>query len=118
MITMTLDAIIEKYGTHELDVYFVKNDAPTVVFAYCHQHDLNGQFMVNHYLKIQGKFSALEMDTGNEADVYIHIAYIEKDCDGSYEISGVGGNIRFCVEDELLVEEISEDEYSSELEIE
>lgn len=58
----------------------------------------------------------MEAEIDDETDVYIHIAYIEKDRDGSYEITGVGGYIHFCIEDELTVNEITEDEYSNELE--
>ena len=82
--------------------------------AYCHQHHVNKQFMVNHYLKIVGKFNVLKADVDDESDVYIHIACIEKSPDGTYEMSGVGGYVQFSA-DELFVEELTEDDYNKQL---
>ena len=113
---MTIDNAIKKYGTHDLDISFcVKNDIVSTVFAYCHQHNINGQFMVNHYLKITGKFAILKADVDDESDVYIHIANIDKSTDNKYEISGVGGYVKFSVEDELIVEELTETDYNEQV---
>ena len=109
---MMLDELIAKYGTHELDVDLCKTEGETTtVYAYCHQHDVDGQFMVNHYLKIVGKIIPILMDVEDKTDIWLHIASIEKLEDEMYEISGVGGNIRFYVVGGLAVEEISEQEY-------
>ena len=109
---MTLDAIIKKYGAHDLDVSFcINDDELTTVLVYCHQHNVNGQFMTNHYLKITGKFSILRADV-DELDVYIHIACIEKSQDGTYEMSGVGGYVQFLTDGDLLVEELTESDYN------
>lgn len=113
---MKIDNIIKKYGTHDLDVSFcINNGAISTVFAYCHQHNVDDRFMVNHYLKITGSIVALKVDVDDESDVYIHIACIEKSLDGTYEISGVGGYVQFSVEGELLVEELTEDDYNKQL---
>ena len=110
---MTLDEIIAKYGTHELDIDLVKkNDKQTIIYAYCHQHNINGQFMVNHYLEILGKFNMLEKQLENENDICFHIAIIEKNEDGNYEISGCGGWLVFNVEGDLQVSELDEKTYS------
>lgn len=110
---MTIDNIIAKYGTHDLDISFcIKNGMTSTILTYCHQHDVDGQFMVNHYLKINGTFEILEADVDDESDVYIHIAAIEKSANNTYEISGVGGYVKLSVEGELIVEEMSEKEYN------
>ncbi len=102
---MTLDHIIQTYGTHELDVSFcINNSTLCTISAYCHQHDIDGQFIVNHYLKITGKFTVLAIDVDDETDIYIHTAFIEKASDGTYEIHGVGGYVHFSVDSDLLVE--------------
>ena len=109
---MTLDEIIKKYGTHELDIDFCeRNDETTTIFAYCHQHDVEGQFMVNHFLRISGKITIWKMIADDETDVSIHIASIDKLSDGTYEISGVGDFVHFSVEGDLGVKELSEDVY-------
>ncbi len=110
---MTLENIIEKYGTHELDVSCcISNGTTSTVYAYCHQHNIDDSFMVNHYLKITGAFVALRTDVDDESDIYIHIACIEKSPDGTYEISGVGGYVQFITKGELIVTELSEEEYN------
>ena len=42
--------------------------------------------MVNHYLKLIGKFTILESGGDDESDVYIHIANVEKTAEGEYGI--------------------------------
>ena len=109
---MTLDAIIDKYGTHELDIDLVKqNNSHTIVYAYCHQHNINGQFMVNHYLEIVGKFLILKKQLENKNDICFHSAVIEKNEDGNYEIGGYGGWLVFSVDSDLQVNELSEETY-------
>ena len=113
---MTLDDIIKKYGTHELDIDFCKRDNNTTfVYAYCHQHNIGSEFMVNHYLKIGGDIIGLEFDVDNKDDINLHIANIEKAEDGNYEIYGVGGRVRFCVNSNLSVTELSEHEYQKQI---
>ena len=115
---MTIDNIIKKYGTHDLDINFLINDGTvSTIFAYCHQHNVDRKFMVNHYLKITGKFIILKADVDDESDVFIHIAHVEKSEDGKYEISGVGGFVQFFTEGDLLVEELSEDDYNSQSQV-
>lgn len=109
---MTLDDIIEKYGTHELDINVIKKDAETVcVYAYCQEHDGALTYFTNHYLKVIGKFIAIEKDLDDEDDIDIHVATIEKGEKGVYEIGGAGGYVKFTVEGDLVVEEITEEEY-------
>jgi hypothetical protein len=111
---MTLDEIITKYGTHELDIDFCeRKDETTIVFAYCHQHDVEGQFMKNYFLMISGKITALKMVAEDETDISIHIASIDKLSDETYEINGVGDFVHFSVEGDLVVEELSEEVYES-----
>lgn len=113
---MTLDDIIKKYGTHELDIDFCKRDNNvTFIYAYCHQHNIGDEFMVNHYLKISGDIMGIEFDVDDKDDISIHIANIEKTADGAYEVYGVGGSIRFSVNGDLLVTELSECEYQQQL---
>lgn len=111
---MTLDEIIDKYGTHELDIDLVKREEEkTIIYAYCHQHDIDGQFMVNHYLEIIGTFNPVEMNVEDENDIFIHIGLITKIDDNLYEIvSAVFGDlIRFRVDSDLTVNELTEDMY-------
>ena len=68
--------------------------------------------MVNHYLEILGKFNILEKQLENENDICFHIAIIEKNEDGNYEISGCGGWLVFNVEGDLQVSELDEKTYS------
>lgn len=111
---MTLDEILMKYGNHELDIDFCKrNDKATTVFAYCHRHDVEGQFMKNYFLMISGKITALKIVADDETDISIHIAFIDKLPDGTYEINGMGDFVHFSVEGDLSVEELSEDVYES-----
>lgn len=111
---MTLDEIIIKYGTHELDIDLCKrNDEITTVFAYCHQHDVGGQFMKNYFLRISGKITPLKIEADDKTDISIHLASIEKLSDGTYEISGVGDFVHFSVDGDLGVEELSEGVYKS-----
>ncbi len=111
---MTLDEIIIKYGTHELDIDFCKRkEETTTVFAYCHKHDVDGQFMKNYFLRISGKITALKIIADDETDISIHLAFIDKLSDGTYEINGVGDFVHFSVEGNLLVEELSEDVYEN-----
>jgi hypothetical protein len=113
---MTIDSIINKYGAHDLDVNFcIKNNAMSAIFAYCHQHNINGQFMVNHYLKIIGKFTVLKFDVDDVTDVYIHIASVNKIANNVYAINGVGGYVEFSVDSELIVEALSQDCYNKQL---
>ena len=56
------------------------------ILTYCNQHNADGQFMVNHYLKLIGKFTILESGGDDESDVYIHIANVEKTAEGEYGI--------------------------------
>ena len=113
---MTIDSFINKYGTHDLDVSFsIKNNTVSTILAYCHQHDLNGQFMVNYYLKINGKFTVLKVDVDDITDVYIHVANIEKITDNIYDINGVGGYVKLSIDEELIVEELSQDCYNIQL---
>ena len=113
---MTLDSIIEKYGMHELDIDFCKRYGDKVIiFAYCHRHNVKGVFMVNHYLKIQGNIIPIKIDVEDVNDISIHLAFIEKNIDGIYEISGCGGSIQFSVEGDLLVEELTEEDYQKQL---
>ncbi|MBR2970213.1 MAG: hypothetical protein IKC48_00205 [Clostridia bacterium] len=114
---MNLDDIINKYGMHALDIDLCqKKGDKTVVFAYCHQHDVDGQFMVNHNLMIEGKIIATKIEVDGDdykdiSDIYIHIAYIDKLKDGLYDISGVGGWIQFYVDGDLTVSELDEETY-------
>ena len=113
---MTIDNIINKYGTHDLDINFCITDGTiSTIFAYCHKHNVDGQFMVNHYLKVTGKLSVLKADVDDESDVYIHIACVEKISDSIYEISGVGGYVKFSTDEELLAEEVTEEDYNKQL---
>lgn len=111
---MLLDEIIQKYGMHELDIDCCKaENGLTAVYAYCHRHNVDGEFMVNHYLKITGNFTVLKTDFAGTDDVYIHMAWIEKMPNGTYEINGVGGCMQFSVNGDLLVKELSEQEYDA-----
>lgn len=113
---MTIENIFNTYGTHELDINFcADNGKVSTIFAYCHKHNIDGQFMINHYLKIIGKMSIVKADIDDESDVYIHIANIEKIEDNLYEINGVGGCVQLSANDDLIVEEISEEEYNKQL---
>ena len=113
---MTLDELIAKYGTHELDVDLCKTDGRiTMVYAYCHQHDVDGQFMVNYYLKVVGRIIPILMEVEDANDIWIHLASVKKLGTGMYEISVVGGNIQFDVVGELVAEELSEQEYGERL---
>lgn len=113
---MTLDALIEKYGMHELDVDFCKKiDNEVLIYTYCHEHDVGGKFMLNHFLEIRGNLTAIEKEPDDEDDIFIHIAWIEKCDDGTYEIIGVGGRIHFSVEGELLVKELTQGAYDEQL---
>lgn len=116
---MTLDEIIAKYGTHALDIDLAKkHNDNTIVYAYCHQHDVNGEFMINHFLKIEGKFDVVEMDVDNMDDICIPFAHVEKLMDGSYDICGGGAYVRFAANESLNVIELDESEYKTQLEIE
>lgn len=109
---MKLDEIISKYGMHALDIDLCKkNEDGCVVYAYCHEHNANGEFMVNHWLEIKGVFRIIDMDECDENDIFLHIAWIDKCEDGTYEIAGVGGLIHFAVEGDLTVRELGENEY-------
>lgn len=113
---MTLDEIIAKYGTHELDIDFVKHqDEKTVIYAYCHQHNVNKQFMVNHYLEIIGSFEVIEKQIEEDNDIYIHVASIDKKEDGSYMIGGVGDWLHFNVVSDLIVNELTENAYQEKI---
>ena len=115
---MTLDEIIAKYGTHALDIDLAKkHNDNTIVYAYCHQHDANGEFMINHFLKIEGKFDVVEMDVDNMDDICIPFAFIEKQPDASYEICGGGASIHFTANEPLSVVELEENEYQEQLKI-
>ena len=111
---MTLDDIVAKYGTHELDIDLCKkNIDTTIVYAYCHKHDVDGQFMKSYFLRISGKITVLKLVADDETNINIHIASINKLHDGSYEISGVGDFVHFSADGELKVEELSKDVYES-----
>lgn len=47
--------------------------------------------------------------------MYIYIANIEKIEENLYEINGVGGCVQLSANDDLIVEEISEEEYNKQL---
>ena len=111
---MTIDSIIKKYGTHELDVSCcIDNGEVSEILAYCHQHDVHNQFIVNHYLKITGKFTVLNAEVDDGSDVYIHMAYVEKASEDIYELSGVGSYPKFFAEGEFYVEGLTEAEYDN-----
>ncbi len=114
---MTLDEIIAKYGTHELDIDCIRHEGnKSIIYAYCHEHDVDGEFMVNHNLEISGLFRVLEKQLEDD-DMLFHIAIIFKNDDESYEIM-CGYNedrVRFCVESDLDVKELSEEEYEREI---
>ena len=113
---MTLDDIIQKYGTHDLDIDGCTKDGEvTTVYAYCHQHNVDGQFMINRYLKIAAKIVILKADLDDATNVNIHAAFLEKASDGAYEIGGVGGWIRFVVNGEVSVKELTEENYNKEI---
>lgn len=99
---------------HELDVTFAINEGKiSTVYAYCHQHDIDGEFMVNHYLKITGNGLVLKAHVDDESDVFVHCAYIEKLSDSTYEIYGVGDCLQFKINGELHVTELPEDEFDA-----
>ena len=109
---MTLDEIINKYGTHELDIDLVKQlDDKTFIYAYCHQHEIGEQFMINHYLEIVGSFSILNKDFND--DITFHIAVITKLNDSSYTLTSAvsGDTISFLVKSDLQVNELTEKLY-------
>ena len=109
---MTLDAIIEKYGMHDLDIdKCQKTENGAVVYAYCHKHYVDGEFMVNYYLKIEGSFKIIEINADDEKDIDISVAWIEKLEDGTYEIGGAGDWVHFEVMGDLTVTELCEEEY-------
>ena len=113
---MTLDSIIEKYGIHELDIDLCKRQGEiTTIFAYCHEHGKE-RFMLNHYLKIEGNIIPLDLCVEEENDIYLHVAFIEKLENNIYEIQGLGGRIRFSIEGDLSVEELTEDKYTEQTE--
>lgn len=73
---MRLDEIINKYGMHALDIDLCqKNEDGCVVYAYCHEHNVNGEFMVNHCLEIKGIFRIIDIDECDENDIFLHLTY-------------------------------------------
>lgn len=114
---MTLEKMIHKYGMHELDIDVCKKETETTVYAYCHEHETQGQFMVNHFLEVKGAFTVIKMDLEDEKAPSIHIAYIEKNKNGLFEICGVGGWIEFRVEGDLTVRELTEEEYEEKVSV-
>ena len=111
---MTLDAIIEKYGMHDLEIgKCKKTENGVTVYAYCHKHNVDGEFMVNYNLKIEGDFRIIELNADDENDIYIDIARIEKLGDGTYEVGGAGDWLHFEVLGDLTVTEISDEEYET-----
>lgn len=92
-----------------------KNGEYTGVYAYCHQHNVDGQFMVNYFLNVQGNFRIIDKKSDDSDNIEIHCAHIEKLEDGTYEICGVGAWIHFEVIGELNVCELTETEYSNQI---
>lgn len=112
---MTLDEMIEKYGMHDLDIDYVQQiNNETIIYAYCHQHNVNNQFMINHFLEIKGGISILEKTVEDENDIYFHLAVITKRNDGTYEIYGALTSdwLHFRIDGELKVNELTEKEYN------
>ena len=112
---MTLDAIIEKYGTHDLDVDYAKTiNNETLVYACCQKQNPDNSFSA-YFLEIKGYFHILEKCVADKSDISIHAATIEKNADGSYEVGGVGDWFRFRTNGELSVNELSRKKYEKQI---
>lgn len=115
-LIMTLDSIIEKYGMHELDIDLCKKvEDQTIIYVYCHKHEECPQSMTNYYLKLSGRFDVIESDIDDIEDSGIHMAFITKRVEGTYEISGVGGWIHFAVIGQLNICELTDEEYFNQI---
>lgn len=111
---MTFDEIIKKYGMKEAAfLCHVENGETKEMLAYCDSDGAASQTDEKRYFQIFGRFVFLRIytDYGDGTDVYIHTADIGKCEDGSYEINGMCGYMRFIAHDDLRVKDLSEDEF-------
>ena len=92
----------------------MENGETEEMLAYCASADgAAGQFDDKRYFQIFGRFVFLKIytDYDNESDVYIHNADITKCEDGSYEINGMCGYMRFIAHEDLQVKDLSFNEF-------
>lgn len=110
---MTFDEIIKKYGMRDAAfLCHAEKGETSEMLAYCAREEEDRR-EDKRYFRISGRFvfSRIYTDYGDECDVYVHGADIGKCEDGSYEINGTCGYMRFNVPGDLCVTELSVNEF-------